>query len=82
MKNFIITQNDANQRLDKFLKKLLPNASLKIIYKKKKKNCVKVDGKRRDNEYRLVEGEEIKLFVNDEDYAKLAEQIQKKITLS
>ena len=75
MKIFTISQNDANQRLDKFLKKLLPNASLTLIYKLNRKNCVKVDGKRRDNEYRLIEGEELKLFVNDEDFAKMSEQV-------
>jgi 23S rRNA-/tRNA-specific pseudouridylate synthase len=82
MKIFTISSNDANQRLDKFLKKLLPNASLTLIYKLNRKNCVKVDGKRRDNEYRINEGEEIKLFVNDEDYAKIAEQVEKKIYIA
>ena len=38
MKQFTITENDANQRLDKFLKKLLPNASKTLIFKFNRKD--------------------------------------------
>ena len=77
MKNFTITQNDAGQRLDKFLKKLLPNASLALIYKLNRKNCVKINGKRQDNEYRLEPNDEIRLFIKDEDYAELTRTQEK-----
>jgi 23S rRNA-/tRNA-specific pseudouridylate synthase len=43
MKIFKIEENDAAQRLDKFLKKLLPNSSLSLIYKINRKNKVKVN---------------------------------------
>ena len=33
MKTFTIGTNDANQRFDKYLKKLLPNASVSFLYK-------------------------------------------------
>jgi 23S rRNA-/tRNA-specific pseudouridylate synthase len=42
MKQYTITSNDADQRLDKFLKKLLPNASLSYIYKLSRKGNIKV----------------------------------------
>lgn len=71
MKQFIITSNDANQRLDKFLKKLLPNAALSLIYRLNRKNSVKVNRKREDNEYKIQEGDSIELFIKDEDYAML-----------
>ncbi|MDD5197953.1 MAG: RluA family pseudouridine synthase [Candidatus Gracilibacteria bacterium] len=71
MKQFTITSNDANQRLDKFLKKLLPNAALSLIYKLNRKNSVKVNRKREDNEYKIQEGDSIELFVKDEEYAML-----------
>lgn len=74
MKQFTITSNDANQRLDKFLKKLLPNAPLSFIYKLNRKNCVKVDRKRKDNEYIIQEDEIIELFIKDEEYETLTEQ--------
>jgi 23S rRNA pseudouridine955/2504/2580 synthase len=60
MKLFKITENDADQRLDKFLKKLLVNATRSLIYKFNRKNKIKIkfdgsDGKfkKRDNEYKL-----------------------------
>ncbi|EKD29593.1 MAG: hypothetical protein ACD_78C00346G0006, partial [uncultured bacterium (gcode 4)] len=71
MKQFTITSNDANQRLDKFLKKLLPNAALSLIYKLNRKNAVKVNRKREDNEYKIQEWDSIELFVKDEEYATL-----------
>jgi len=37
MKEYNITSNDADQRLDKFLKKLFPNASLSFLYKLNRK---------------------------------------------
>jgi 23S rRNA pseudouridine955/2504/2580 synthase len=54
MKQFVITENDAGQRLDKFLKKLLPNASSSLIYKFNRKNKIKINGKKQDNEYKLL----------------------------
>ena len=33
MREFIIGSNEAQQRLDKYLKKLLPNASTGFLYK-------------------------------------------------
>jgi 23S rRNA pseudouridine955/2504/2580 synthase len=53
MKQYIITQNDAHQRLDKFLKKLLPNSSASLVYKFNRKNKIKINGKQEDNEYKL-----------------------------
>lgn len=68
MKQFTITPNDANQRLDKFLKKLMPNAALSLIYKLNRKNSVKVNRKREDNEYKLQEGDNVQLYIKDEEY--------------
>ena len=62
MKLFTIEENDAGQRLDKFLKKLFPSATRSLIYKINRKDKVKVqkaenggDGKfrKQDNEYKL-----------------------------
>lgn len=68
MKIFKIEENDANQRLDKFLKKLLPNSSLSLIYKINRKNKVKVNSKRQDNEYKIQINDEIKIFLNDDEF--------------
>jgi 23S rRNA-/tRNA-specific pseudouridylate synthase len=42
MQIFKIEENDANQRLDKFLKKLFPMATRSLIYKINRKEKVKI----------------------------------------
>lgn len=42
MRAYTITQNDAHQRLDKFLKKLFPEASLSFLYKLNRTNKIKI----------------------------------------
>jgi 23S rRNA pseudouridine955/2504/2580 synthase len=77
MQIFKILDNDSNQRLDKFLKKLLPNASLSLIYKLNRKNKIKVNWKNQNNEYRLVFWDEIKIFLKNEEFELLNKKIFK-----
>lgn len=74
MKQFNITENDANQRLDKFLKKLFPMATRSLIYKFNRTNKIKVNWKREDNEYKLQIWDELKIFVLDIDFDKLSKE--------
>ena len=71
MKQITITSNDAGRRLDRFLRKYLKNASLGQIYKIIRKD-VKVDGKRKGEEYMLSEGEVLTLYISDEEFEKLS----------
>ena len=48
MKRIIAGQNDAGQRLDKFLTKLLKDAPMSAIYKWIRKKRVKVNGKKQE----------------------------------
>ena len=50
MKEFIINSNDAGQRLDKFMRKAMPELPLSIIYKALRTKNVKVNRKRGKNE--------------------------------
>ncbi len=70
MHNITITANDAGRRLDRFLRKFLPNASLGEIYKIIRKD-VKVDGKRKNESYMLSESEVLTIYLSDETLAKL-----------
>jgi len=83
MKLFKIEENDANQRLDKFLKKLFPAATRSLIYKFNRKDKIKIkfewsDGKfrKRDNEYKIQIWDEIKIFLSDEDFNVLSKSPQ------
>ncbi len=82
MKIFKIEENDANQRLDKFLKKLFPNATRSLIYKLNRKDKIKVKDiferenkfKKKDNEYKLQIWDEIKIFLSDNEFKELSEE--------
>ncbi len=85
MKQFTITENDANQRLDKFLKKLFPRATRGLLFKFNRKDKIKVkfDGsewkfKKRDNEYKLQVWDEIKIHLSDNDFDELSKEEETK----
>ncbi len=83
MKIFTIEENDANQRLDKFLKKLFPNATRSLIYKFNRKNKIKIKSddtdfkfKKMDNEYKLKLNDEVKIFLSDSEFDTLNKKIE------
>lgn len=61
-----ITENEENQRLDRFLKKYFRNAPLSHIYKLIRKN-VKVNGKRAAIETMLALGDELAIYIPEEE---------------
>lgn len=72
MKEFIIKPNEANQRFDKYLKKLLPNATGGFLYKMlRKKNITCNNAKATGNEI-LAQGDIIKIFLSDETFEKFS----------
>ena len=71
MREIPITANDAGRRLDRFLRKYLPGASLSEIYRMIRKD-VKVDSKRRNESYILNEGEVLTLYLSDEMFEKFS----------
>ena len=65
MVKLTITENDGNQRLDRFLKKYLKNAPLSHIYKLIRKD-VKLNGKRAKADTMLSDGDELVLYIADQ----------------
>ena len=65
-----ITENQGNQRLDRFLKKYFDGAPLSLIYKMIRKD-VKVNGKRSSNEAMIQAGDELTLYISEEEAAKM-----------
>ena len=60
MKRITVGANDKEQRLDKFLQKLLPDAPQSVIYKSLRKKRIKCNSKRvTDGATRLQEGDGI-----------------------
>ena len=66
MREFKINQNDANQRLDKFLSKAVKKLPKNLLYKYIRLKRIKVNGKRCEISTRLSEGDVISLYINDE----------------
>ena len=66
MKQVTIAQNDANQRVDKFLTKTYPNLPQSMLYKAIRKKDIKVNGKRCEISTRLQEGDVLTMYLKDE----------------
>ena len=66
MKEFIIQKNEENQRFDKYLKKLLPNATTSFLYKMMRKKNITLNGKKCEGTERVQPGDVVKLFLADE----------------
>ena len=61
-----ITSKDANQRVDKYVKKYLNEAPLSFIYKLFRKKDVKINKHWVKENYILQEGDELSIFIKDE----------------
>lgn len=70
MKCFRITENDAGQRLDKFIQKVTRGLPSSLLYKGIRKNAVKLNSKRAKPDTRLCEGDEVKLWFGDEFFGE------------
>lgn len=66
MKSVTIKENDAGQRLDKFLMKTYKNLPTSMMYKCIRKKDIKLNGKRCDISTHLTEGDVLTLYVKDE----------------
>ncbi len=66
MRKFTVNHNDAGLRLDKFIKKVLKFAPDSLIYKYLRKKRIKVNGKKEEISYKLMEGDLLEFYVNDE----------------
>lgn len=66
MKEIFIKENDANQRVDKFVIKSFPKLSTSEVYKYIRKKRVKINNKRCEASNRLSVGDVIQLYINDD----------------
>lgn len=72
MQSIIIGNNQAGQRLDKFLHKVLPEAGNSFLYKMLRKKNITVNGKKAEGKEMLAVGDEVKFFFAEETFAKFA----------
>jgi len=72
MKIIIAGENESGQRLDRILIRLFPNAGKGFIFKMLRKKNIVINNKKAEGNERLNAGDEIKIYLSDETYAKMA----------
>ena len=73
MKEFTITQNDAGQRLDRWIAKAIPLLPASLAQKYIRLKRIKLNGKRAERDTRLITGDTLQLYINDEFFEKPTE---------
>lgn len=72
MKEYLIGKNEAGQRLDKYLCKILKAAPVSFFYKMMRKKNIVLNGKKCTGKEMLAEGDNVKLFLADETIEKFS----------
>lgn len=76
MKQFYVQQNEAGQRLDKLLGKILNKAPKSFLYKMLRKKNITLNGKKAEGSEKLAINDEITLFLSDETIGQFSEPLQ------
>lgn len=66
MKSYLINENDAGQRLDRFVKKVAPSLPAALMQRYIRIKRIKVNNKRAENATVLTPGDTVALYINDE----------------
>ena len=66
MQKYIVDAKESGQTLEKYVKKVLNTAPLSFIYKLFRKKDIKVNGHWQKEKYIVNEGEEVSIFISDE----------------
>ncbi len=75
MRELVISSAEKDQRLDRFVKRYMKNASAGFICKMIRKKNITVNGKRSEPSARLSEGDVVKLFLSDETIEKFTKEV-------
>lgn len=70
MREFIIGPNEAGQRLDKYLKKILPNASSGFLHKMLRKKNITCNKAKMTGREQVKKGDKIQVFFSEETLQK------------
>ena len=74
MKELTIGQNDAGQRLDRFLAKAVPLLPASLAQKYIRLKRIKRNGQRAQRDTRLEVGDKLQLYINDEYFEQVREE--------
>lgn len=79
MKEFTIRENEAGQRLDKYLRKLLPDAPGSFIYKNLRKKNIVLNKKKATGAEQLTIDDIVTCYLSDETFDSFARSAQETI---
>lgn len=82
MKQFFISPKEENQRIDKYIMKVLGNASKSFIYKMLRKKNIKLNGKKIEGNELLKAGDEVIFYFSDETFETFIKENEIKFTSS
>ena len=74
MREFHIGKNDENQRLDRFLGKAIPLLPASLAQKYIRLKRIKVNGARAQRDQKLVAGDILQCYINDEFFESPSEE--------
>lgn len=72
MQEFVVTKQEAGRRLDKYLKKLLPQAASGFLYKMLRKKNITLNEKKAAGNEMIAAGDTVRLFFSEETYQKFS----------
>mgnify|MGYP003306582574 CR=1 FL=1 len=70
IRSFKINKNDAGQRLDKFLLKIMPSIPESLLHRYLREKRIKVNGKKIPLNSRITENDTVELYIRDEFFEK------------
>ena len=70
MQKVNVTENDAGQRLDKFIRRTLPSAGTSFIFKMLRKKNITLNGAKADGQEIVRSGDTVTFFFSDETFRK------------
>ncbi|MBR1635191.1 MAG: RluA family pseudouridine synthase [Lachnospiraceae bacterium] len=72
MKEFVIRAEESSQRLDKYLRRLLPQAAGGFLYKMLRKKNITLNGSRATGKELLAKGDAVRIYFSDDTFEKFA----------
>ena len=80
MKEIVITEREAGQRLDKYLQKCMPQAPKSFFYKMLRKKNITWNGKRAEGKEKLKSGDTIRFFLAQETIEKFSGEQKEQVS--
>ena len=79
MQEYIITKQEKGQRLDKYVKRILPEAPSSFIYKMLRKKNITLNGHKAEGKEAVAQGDSVKLFLSDETFQKMGGMVKEEM---